>query len=63
MYFTRQLSRGYNSYIDSAADDMGTQMDVGLLIMEPGDTFTVREPEKVFRSSFAAVPTGRSSAA
>ena len=33
MYFTRELSRGYNSYIDSAADDMGTQMDVGLLIM------------------------------
>ena len=46
MYFTRQLSRGYNSYIDSSTDDMGTQMDVGLLIMEPGDTFTVREPEK-----------------
>lgn len=46
MYFTRELNRGYNSYIDSASDDLGTQMDVGLLIMEPGDTFTVLEPEK-----------------
>ena len=29
-----ELVRGYNSYIDSAADDFGTMMDVGLLIME-----------------------------
>ena len=41
-----QLKQGYNVYIDAAADDMGTQMDVGLLVMEPGDTFTFNEAEK-----------------
>ena len=46
MYLTKELGRGYNSYIDTAVDDLGTQMDVGLLVMEPGDTFTVLEPEK-----------------
>lgn len=40
------LTRGYNPYIDAAADDMGTQMDVGLLILEPGDSYTIAEPEK-----------------
>ncbi|MCI8328514.1 MAG: 5-deoxy-glucuronate isomerase [Oscillibacter sp.] len=47
-YFSKngQLKRGYNVYIDAAADDMGTQMDVGLLILEEGDTFTIEEPEK-----------------
>ena len=47
-YFTKndELRQGYNSYIDSSADDMGTQMDVGLLLMEAGDTFTILEPEK-----------------
>ena len=28
---------GYNSYIDAAADDLGTQMEVGRLILEPGE--------------------------
>ena len=41
-----ELRRGYNVYIDAAADDMGTGMDVGLLVMEPGDTYTIQEPEK-----------------
>lgn len=41
-----QLHRGYNAYIDAAADDMGTRMDVGLLLLEPGDTYTIEEPEK-----------------
>lgn len=47
-YFNRsaELKRGYNPYIDTAKDDMGTQMDVGLLIMEPGDVYTIEEPEK-----------------
>ena len=34
-----ELKQGYNAYIDAAADDMGTRMDVGLLVMEQGDTF------------------------
>ena len=47
-YFSKndQLKQGYNAYIDMAADDMGTQMDVGLLVMEPGDVFTFDEAEK-----------------
>ena len=31
-----ELKNGYNAYIDSSVDDMGTQMDVGLLLMEAG---------------------------
>ena len=34
-----ELKNGYNAYIDSSVDDMGTQMDVGLLLMEAGDTY------------------------
>ena len=47
-YFNKnaQLKNGYNAYIDTAVDDMGTQMDVGLLLMEDGDTFVFDEAEK-----------------
>lgn len=41
-----ELKRGYNPYLDSAMDDMGTQMDVGLLIMEAGDTYTYQDEAK-----------------
>ena len=37
------LVRGYNPYIEADKDDMGTQMDVGLLVMEPGDTYRIQE--------------------
>ena len=46
MYFTVDLKRGYNAYINTASDDMGTQMDVGLLIMEEGDTYQICEAGK-----------------
>ena len=46
MYFTKELHQGYNPYIDTAQDDLGTQMDVGLLIMEEGDTYFQCESEK-----------------
>ena len=46
MYIKKEIRRGYNSYINAAEDDHGTQMDVGLLVMEAGDTYTVEEPEK-----------------
>ena len=36
-----ELKNGYNAYIDSSVDDMGTQMDVGLLLMEAGDTYVL----------------------
>lgn len=40
------LKKGYNSYIDSATDDFGTMMDVGLLILEAGEEFSFNESEK-----------------
>ena len=46
MYLEKQLVRGYNAYIDSDRDDLGTLMDVGLLVMEPGDTYTIDSAEK-----------------
>ena len=47
-YFSKndELKQGYNAYVDMAADDMGTQMDIGLLVMESGDVFTFDEAEK-----------------
>ena len=41
-----ELKRGYNPYLDTAIDDMGTQMDVGLLILEAGDTYTYQDEAK-----------------
>ena len=41
-----ELKNGYNPYIDASKDDMGTRMDVGLLLMEAGDVYTIEEPEK-----------------
>ena len=46
MYFDKKLHRGYNAYIDAARDDLGTMMDVGLLVMEPGDTYAICDGEK-----------------
>ena len=46
MYWNQQLHRGYNAYIDAKTDDRGTMMDVGLLVLEPGDTYEIEEPEK-----------------
>ena len=41
-----ELKNGYNAYIDSSVDDMGTQMDVGLLLMEAGDTYVYEDAKK-----------------
>ena len=46
MYFDKKLHRGYNAYIDAARDDLGTMMDVGLLVLEPGDAYAIHDPEK-----------------
>ena len=46
MYFNKHPQRGYNAYIDAKTDDLGTQMDVGLLVLEPGDAYAIEEPEK-----------------
>ena len=42
----KALHPGYNPYIDTAVDDYGPQMDVGLLILEPGDSYSIHESEK-----------------
>ena len=41
MYLNKELHSGYNAYINAAEDDLGTQMDVGLLVMEPGDSYAI----------------------
>lgn len=46
MYIRKDVQRGYNAYIDAAKDDLGTQMDVGLLVLEAGDRYEICEPEK-----------------
>lgn len=46
-----ELKNGYNAYIDSSVDDMGTQMDVGLLLMEAGDTYVYEDAKKRWQSS------------
>lgn len=47
-YFSKnaELKNGYNTYIDADTDDMGALMDVGLLLMEDGDTFVIDEADK-----------------
>lgn len=39
MYIQKNAVKGYNSYIDSKKDDCGTMMDVGLLILDAGESF------------------------
>lgn len=47
-YFNRntELANGYNTYIDLERDDLGTQMDVGLLVLDAGESYTFNESEK-----------------
>ena len=45
-YFEKEAAPGYNPYIDAAVDDIGTQMDVGLLVLEAGQSFFAFESEK-----------------
>lgn len=45
-YFTKPLHSGYNAYIDATKDDQGTQMDVGLIVLEENETFSYENDEK-----------------
>jgi 5-deoxy-glucuronate isomerase len=49
MYIDKQVQRGYNEYVslDKNNGD-GSWMDVGLLVMEAGDTYTFAEDKKEF---------------
>ena len=60
MYFSKEVVRGYNSYIDRAKDDMGTMMDVGLLVMEKGDVYEIDEKERRALFSFSQVMSSSS---
>ena len=47
MYMDKEVKRGYNEYI--RLDDgigKGAMMDVALLVMEDGDTYSFEEAEK-----------------
>ena len=46
MYIERQIQRGYNAYLEMGRTDCNTNMDVGLLVLEPGDSYRFEEPEK-----------------
>ena len=46
MYLSKQPQRGYTAYIDAETDDLGTQMDVGVLVLEPGDEYCYESAEK-----------------
>ena len=46
MYFKKEPQRGYNAYIDTKVDDYGMLMDIGLLVLEPGDTYVIDELDK-----------------
>ena len=46
MYIQKQVVRGYNPYLVMGQNDCATYMDVGLLVLEPGDTYDFDEPEK-----------------
>ena len=47
-YFNKnkELKRGYNAYIDESTNYMGTLMNVGLLVMEDGDTYTYESADR-----------------
>lgn len=47
MYMDKELTRGYNVYI-TAGEGIGAQvmMDVAMLILEPGDSYSFDEPDK-----------------
>ena len=46
MYFDYEPKRGYNAYLTMGENDQNTGMDVGLLVLEQGDTYSFNEPEK-----------------
>ena len=46
MYFDKEVARGYNAYLTMGENDHLTGMDVGLLVMEPGDEYAFDEPDK-----------------
>ena len=46
MYMQKEVTRGYNAYLTMGENDCATNMDIGLLVMFPGDEYTFKEAEK-----------------
>ncbi len=46
MYIDKQLRPGYNAYLSLPNEDAATQMDVGVLVLGPGDRHAFDEPDK-----------------
>ena len=44
MYIQKEVKRGYNPYLVMGQNDCATNMDVGLLVLEPGDSYAFDEP-------------------
>jgi len=44
MYIDKKPTTGYNQYLPAEGADIG--MDVGLLVLSPGETYVIHEPEK-----------------
>ena len=65
MYMDKQVKRGYNEYIrldEGIGKD--AMMDVALLVMEDGDTWSCEEPERKLQhwySTASAPSSGRMS--
>ena len=43
MYFDKDVVRGYNPYLTRGVDDQNTNMDIGLLVLDEGDTWEYDE--------------------
>lgn len=46
MYIEKEIHTGYNPYLIMGEDDQNTGLDVGLLVLEDGQTWTSNEAEK-----------------
>lgn len=46
MYMDHKPVRGYNPYLQMGLNDGNTNMDVGLLVLETGDSYVIEEAEK-----------------
>ena len=46
MYFDYEPKKGYNAYLEMGRNDQGTGMDVGLLVLDAGETYAFYEEAK-----------------
>jgi len=46
MYIQKQLKNGYNEYLNLETNDAATQMDVGLLVLDDSESYSLKEDKK-----------------